>query len=211
MLAALLMYNLPSMDAAEVAVQQAQHAYEAIKSAKLKVAFDTKDAKGHELKGAAEVLFQGPGKLRAVITLDKGKVTTIVCDGNQFTVLLPKGGRMRKFAPDDLASVLPLNLETFCLFNAKHERSIDRGGGMEGSRLSLVQNEMWNGKKWDVLEERNAPEDVLDRYFIDPSTHLIWRVLDESLTSGKVYTETHITSLALGEAISPDKFSLSKG
>ncbi len=210
MISALLLVGCMGFDAALAELENARNAYLALSTAKLKVSFDTKDTHGRELKGTADILFQAPNKLRAIIALEKSKTTTVVCDGKQFTVLLPKGGWLKNYSPDELAKVLPLNVETLSLFNAKTELSASAGGGMEGSRLSLIKNEDWNGKKWDVLEERSKPDDVFDRYFIDPQTHLIWRVIDASLTSGKVYTETKVQSMTLGEPISAEKFQLSK-
>lgn len=90
---------------------------------------------------------------------------------------------------------MPINLETMSFWDWERQLSTDSGANMEHSRFKLVKNEDWNKKKWTVLEETALGQNVFVRYFIEPSSSLIWRVLVYDLHKTRLRQETTVTKL----------------
>jgi hypothetical protein len=103
---------------------------------------------------------------------------------------------------------MPINLEVMSFWDWKRQLSTDPGSNMEESKFKLVQGESWNGKKWTVLEETAYGQNVFVRYFVDPSSSLIYRVLVYDLGRTKLQVETVVKKLERNIKVDPKKFEI---
>jgi|GEM_PF-3232597 len=106
---------------------------------------------------------------------------------------------------------MPVNLEVMSFWDWERQLSTASGGNMERSRFKLVKNESWNGKKWTVLEETAYAQDVFVRYFIEPSSSLIYRVLVYDLSKDSLRQETTVTKLDRNIKLSKRMFEIKDG
>jgi len=90
---------------------------------------------------------------------------------------------------------IPVNLEAMSFWDWKRQLSTSPGSNMEASRFKLVRSEAWNNKKWLVLEETAYGQNVFVRYFIDPASSMIYRVMVYDLSRREMRQETVVTKL----------------
>jgi len=187
----------------EALLAKMRAAYSGAKSARLHV---TAKAQGTAANATTVVEYMAPNKVRAVIT-SGGRSATLYCDGKNVTVL-PKGGEpvTMSYRREIMESALPVNLEVICFYDWQKQLSTAKGNNMEKSKLKIVPGQSWNGKKWTVLEETASAQKVFVRYYIDPSTSLIWRTVVQDLDKKNTLLESTLTSVSLNVSLKESIF-----
>jgi len=126
-----------------------------------------------------DVVFQQKAKIRAKVfglPFMKGKTWNFISDGSKIASDDFTGHpQYSEFDPDHIP--MPVNLEVMSFWDWERQLSTEKGANMEHSKFKLIANEAWDGKKWTVLEETAYGQSVFVRYFIDPKTYLIGRVI----------------------------------
>lgn len=103
---------------------------------------------------------------------------------------------------------IPVNLEAMSFWDWKRQLSTSPGSNMQDSRFRIKSNEPWNGKKWTVLEETAYGQDVFVRYFLDPSTAMIYRVVVYDLARKEIRQETIVQKLERNVRVDPKMFEV---
>ena len=98
------------------------------------------------------------------------------------------------------------NLELINFYEWKKQLSTEKDHNMHDSKLSIRQNEEWNGKKWTVLEESAPQAGVYVEYYIDPKTHLIWRTVQMTLDKEFIRGDYVLKQLKIGVKIDDKRF-----
>jgi len=184
-----------------------RHAYQSVKAA----TFTTKSTFGGR-SFVNTVYFKNPNKVRFEVTsplaTDKGQMIVRFTDGETISTKQPKSQAYAhdRFTLLKLESGIPVNLESLCFFDWDIQLSTSRGKNMETSKLKIVRNEAWNGKKWLVLEETAEKQQVFCRYFIDPKSLLIWRTVVYPLGSKSVTEDCQISNLNSNALVPNSKF-----
>ncbi len=194
---------------AEEALAKVREAYASVHSAVLFETFEITAPSGYVARGEARYEFLAPSRLRAAFKgLPRGSVL-LICDGHRIAMYGSKSGRQElRYSPETLGRNIPTNVETLAFFDAAHELSKEKGGGMAGSKLDLLKDQEWNGKRWSVLRETNQNDGVSVDYYIDPKTFLIWRAWGQDTKSKKTYLDCQVLQLEVNPKISTERFRI---
>lgn len=157
-----------------------------------------------------DLYYASPRKIKAKVDglpSMRGKTWHYVSDGKRvasddFTGTPQVGS----WDPDSFQ--MPINLEVMSFWDWKRQLSTTEGSNMEKSQFKLIKGESWNGKKWTVLEETAYGQGVFVRYFIDPSSSLIYRVLVYDLGRTKLQVETVIKKIERNIKVDPKMFEI---
>lgn len=196
----------------EKLLSQMRDAYKAASSATLTV--QTTNYQGDQkINITAVVNFMAPNKLNAVLTGLPGGVgpITLVCDGKQILVPQPSGDNKVDYTSDMLSSRMGFaNLETLSFWDFEKQLSTAKGNNMEKSTLTILPDETVDGHKFLVLQEDAVQPQIklVVHYYIDPETHLIWRVVTENADTKAKVQETKITEMKVGAKVDPALFSI---
>jgi len=106
---------------------------------------------------------------------------------------------------------IPINLEALSFWDWKRQLSTSRGSNMENSQFKIIRDEQWNKKRWTVLEETAYGQDVFVRYFLDPSTSMIYRVVVYDLARKEIRQETTVTKLERNVRVDSKMFEVKEG
>ncbi len=196
---------------AEVLLAKVRNAYLAVRSAEFYVRFEANDPTGIVAQGELRCEYQAPSKFRVAYRgLPKGPAL-LICDGKDIAMFAPDGKKtVVQFWPARLGRDVPTNLETISFFDANHELSIAKGGGMEGSTLTLLKNQEYAKKQYDVIREVNNEDQVEVDYYIDHTNLLIWHTLGIDLATKKTFIDASIVQLDLNKKIDPIRFHIPK-
>ncbi|MBS1724219.1 MAG: hypothetical protein JSS66_14850 [Armatimonadetes bacterium] len=208
-LTALVPLLLRSEQTPEEILAKSRHAYEQLSTAKVSEKFTVTDESGKELAGTAVLSMKRPGKMNVSIEYAKGGTAELVSDGEHVRLTATKKKpRMVPYSKSAFGKMLPLNIEALCLLDWEHELSTAKDGGMEGGTLTIGAERTVNGRKFVVIEEKSKADDVKDEYYFDAETFLIWKVVDASLRTGKVYSTTEVFDFAVNPALADSIFKL---
>jgi hypothetical protein len=146
-------------------------AYERIRSADVR--FVVRDG-NRRMRGA--LVYEKPSVVRATLDVEDYGLVRVTSDGQTIEVAdpdFPGGIERLPWTLQNARQSIAANLEVISLWDAPRQLSTGEGGNMTGSDLRIGESEMWKGKRWTILEEKSGF--ALYRYFIDPSTSLMWR------------------------------------
>lgn len=199
----------------EALLTKMRDAYKNAKSARfdVNIAIEGEDGDDEKLEASAKVLVASGNRARIEFT---PKI-----EGESRTAYYIQDGKKMGLgeAPDKLKSVpfdedddesfpFPLNLETLSFWQWKKQLSTDEGANMHDSKLKIVEDVDWNGKKWLTLEETAEKSKVFVRYYIDPKTNLIWRCEVKDLETLKPQMDVAISNLETDVETKDDDFKV---
>jgi len=200
---------LPLRDESQLEIDRIRAAYHALQSLEMYVDFKFFDGRGKSSPGEARVEFKSGNKLRVGIRGMPSGAMLVICDGSKIVSVAQSGkSKTSRYSAESLSRNLPLNVETFCLFDSDRELSSKPGCGLEGSKLSLQKDVAWSNRKWTVLHETNTIERITCDYFIDPTTHLIWRTYGIDTRTQKPFTDTKVDKLAVNVDLPDTRFKI---
>lgn len=183
-------------------------AYKGMKSATFMLESTLQGANGDivvKMKGG----FKSPNKMYADIDFEDMKLK-IISDGKRIYALNDVMDQVADipYSDDNMGRALNnwANLEVINFYQWKKQLSTTEGNNMYGSKLSIRQNEEWNGKKWIVLEESAPQVNVYVEYYIDPKTHLIWRTVRMSIDKEFINGDFVLKELKTGVKIDDKMF-----
>lgn len=180
-------------------------AYQAADSASIRVKSRVKV--GDEwVTSSVTAYYEKPNRLNMAFKV-KDVLLNRVSDGRKvYTWVDLSSVRTEEVDADTLSNDAPINLEIMSFFDWKRQLSTDPGANMEKSKFKIVKSESWNGKSWIVLEESAHGQSVFVRYFIDPSTFMIWRCDVRDLDRKSAFLETEVVELTLNPRFDSDLF-----
>jgi len=141
------------------------------------------------------VEYWGDSRLRARFSIpDYGEVE-VESDGFKITVrdATRSGPDVMRYDAGNLNRALLGNLEVYSFYDAFRQLSTAAGGFMSGSSLEVRPDMEWAGRSWTVLEETAG--DLKVEYFVDPSSHLIWRTVQRDSGSDEIRYEGYLASM----------------
>jgi hypothetical protein len=184
-------------------------AYSGVHLALFYVKFTATDPSGKKATGEVRYEFKAPNFFRGAFKGTKSGVALLLCDGKNIAVFGSNGRRqMFPFSTSALSSHIPTNVETLAFINSSKVLSKAPGGEMSGSDLTLVESKVWNSKSWTILRETNTQDHVQVDYFVDPSTHLIWRTLGQDLNTHKPFIDAQVTELVTDLKLDVNRFKI---
>jgi len=171
-------------------------AYQAANSASIRVKSRVKV--GDEwVTSMVTAYYEKPNRLNMAFKV-KDVLLNRVSDGKKvYTWVDLASIRTEEVDADTLSNDAPINLEIMSFFDWKRQLSTSPGANMEKSKFKVIKSESWNGKSWIVLEESAHGQSVFVRYYIDPSTYLIWRCDVRDLEKRSGFLETEVVELTL--------------
>lgn len=180
-------------------------AYQSAESATLKVQSKVKIGEDW-VSSAVTMHYEKPFRMNLTFKV-KDVTMHRVSDGrNVYTWVDPKEIDSDQVDADSLGNDAPINLECLSFFDWKRQLSTAAGANMEKSKFKLIMSETWNGRTWIVLEESAHGQSVFVRYFIDPSTYLIWRCDVRDLEKKSAFMETVVTELTINPKLNASLF-----
>ena len=90
-------------------------------------------------------------------------------------------------------------------FDIDNVIATDKDGAFDGTSLD-VHDESWNDKNWTVVQETYSEQSIVRRFYIDPKTHLVWRITDSGTDDDKVQVEYEVKSIELNPKLEDDLF-----
>ena len=143
------------------------------------------------------VEFLGDERVRARFSIPGYGEVTVESDGFRITVNDParSGAAFTRHDAGNLNRALLGNLEVYCFYDAFRQLSTARGGFMAASRLSVLTDQSWSGRRWTVLHEEAGGLGI--RYYVDPESHLIWRTVQADAGSNELRYESVVTRMEL--------------
>lgn len=152
--------------------------------------------------------FKSPNKMYGDIEIDDVKLK-FISDGKRIYRIDTFNDEIMDlpYSPEQMqVTIRSANLELINFYDWERQLSTEKDHNMYESKLSIRQNEEWNGKKWTVLEESAPTVGVYVEYFIDPKTHLIWRTLQMDLDKDIIRGDYVLKELKIGVKIDDQKF-----
>jgi hypothetical protein len=159
-----------------------------------------------------DFLYKNPNMVRVIIKggpLKDAEITK-VSDGQKITASGSGAGTAPQvdYTPEEFGKGIPANLESVSFFDWDRQLNTAEGKNMAKSTFKIVKSEEWNGRKWTVLEETANEQKVWCRYFIDPSTFLIWRTVVKGLDDRKDMMDARITKLDTAASVEDSSFKI---
>ncbi len=201
-------------DSAEKLLAQMREAYSKPKAVKIstEATIGAQSARSAETM-SFELTFMRPHKVYCKVTKfpgQEGKNIFWVTDGKTLKSTNAESVRISPITPDEIGKGWPINLECLSFWDYDRQLSTKSGANMEKSKFKILEKESWNGKDWTVLEETAEGQDVFVRYFIDPSTHYIWRCEVWDIEKKNMYYDIKVTKLEIDPEVDPKIFEISK-
>jgi len=161
----------------------------------------------------SDVTFSRPRRIYAEMKgwpgAHSGETVIFRSDGDRMSV---EGGGDEPvklpFAPDEVLGILPSNLETICFWDWERQLSTASTGNMKASKLKILEDQEWNGKKWLLLEETANEQRVFVRYWINPKTKFIWRTRTMSLDQSITFADCVLLKLKTNGRVNASKFEI---
>jgi hypothetical protein len=182
-------------------------AYESAKSAKFRVNITRLQPNG-EINILMDAEFAAPNLYRASVTTNGMKDFELWCDGKKITAVdsASEAKDVVDYGIDPLGERIPGNLESISFFDWKRQLNMV-DGNMKGNKLTVYTGREWGGKKWTVLEEVVADQPIDVDYYVDPTTHLIWRTVVRARQANRTIIDCKILKLDLNVPVDPKRFA----
>ncbi len=153
-------------------------------------------------------VFKNPNKMSVKVNVED-KSFRMICDGTNLFGVSEDSPTIHseKYSLDKMGEMLMgSNLEVINFYDWKRQLSTAKGDNMHDSKLSIRQNEKWNGRKWTVLEESAPTVGVYVEYYIDPATNFVWRTVRMSLDKEFIQGDFVLKSLKTGVKVEDSRF-----
>ena len=208
-LAAALLFGLIGQSAGvarEVALVQI--AYKNLRTAQARYVTTTPGIKGSEdVSLVCNFAFQGPNTVSMKLTSDDQEVLTCIAKGKQTLYMhVMDGGTINM--PDQTPKDTKPDPATFTadlghlLFSPDELTASSEFSG-KNARIYPLD---WNGKDWTVIERLSVVSGRIRRDYIDPQTHLIWRITETDPKTGKLYGDSEMQDLKINIDLYPKLF-----
>lgn len=181
--------------------------YKEIKTAAFKLESTVQGNNG-DITVTMDGVFKSPNKIAVDMNVES-RTIKVICDGKSVFAMVQDSPTVfsRNYSLDTLgAALMYANLEVINFYDWKRQLSTAAGDNMHDSKLSIRQNEKWNGRTWIVLEEAAPTVGVYVEYYIDPKTNLVWRTVRMSLDKEFVQGDFILKSLKTGVDVEDSRF-----
>ena len=99
------------------------------------------------------------------------------------------------------------NLETLCFFDWHKQFDTTIKGNMYLSKFRVFR-ERWMNRDWTVLEETPKTPPEVVRYYVDPTTYLIWRTAAFDVGQKQPFNDFWFTKLEVNSNLDPKAFKI---
>jgi len=196
-------------------------AYKAVKTASFDVdahlTIQGKEGDDAKEEVTAKVLYAGPNKVHLEMTPkdqpSDTALTLFYVQNGEKMALGPSTDKLRSrdYDEDQFPTIIPVNLETISFWQWDKQLNTAEGKNMHDSKLEIVNDVDWDGKKWTTLEETAEKDKVFVRYYIDPKTYMIWRCDVKNSETMQPIEDVWLTRLDLDGTIDDDQFKIPEG
>jgi hypothetical protein len=175
----------PATADVEALLARMRSAYQSIASADMRYAIKEP---GRQIHGALK--YRPPSSVDATLDVWDYGTVRVTSDGTTVRVEDPTQPKTEEtpWTLQSLRRAIGANLEVINLWDSQRQLSTGDGGNMRGEDLSIAPRERWNGRDWIILEEKAGQTTF--RYFIHPTTAMMWRTVAVRRDGSVVYDAT---------------------
>lgn len=196
-------------DDVKKALDDMRTAYKAVKSATLKLQLtvpEDSDDPGSVLK--FDYNFSSPDKERATFFVPgDSDGFTVISEGDKVLwSSKPMDDDKDSDDKDDADADDPEGTGFPTQFFSDPDAFLMTADGEFGGTDLDVHDEKWNDKEWTVIQETFSKDQTIRRFYIDPKTHLVWRVTDSDTADDKIQSDFQVMSLEINPKLDDTLF-----